>query len=182
MRTSEQKFRDLILYVCLRSEGDEWFGATKLNKLLFFIDLGAFRQFGQTISGQEYEKREFGPVPVGMQSVLRVLRDANAIVTRTAAVSGYPQHRTFALREPDLSEFEPREIVLIERVLSSYRQMTATQIADASHAELGWRSVAYYETIPFGFGLISERPLTEAERAYAKELADMSELDRVYAS
>ena len=32
------KFRELILYIAQESEGDPNFGATKLNKILFFCD------------------------------------------------------------------------------------------------------------------------------------------------
>ena len=52
----QAKFRELILWLCAVSETDPTFGATKLNKLLFFIDLESLRQFGQTITDQEYQK------------------------------------------------------------------------------------------------------------------------------
>src|SRR5690348_13615566 len=75
----DTKLRELILYVCLRSEGDQWFGKTKLNKLLYFIDTEAFKQTGKTISGQAYIKKQFGPVPDGMESVLRSLTDTHTL-------------------------------------------------------------------------------------------------------
>lgn len=175
------KLRELILYVSLKSEGDEGFGATKLNKLLFFIDLEALRQLGQTVTGQEYQKRDYGPVPKKMEGVLRTLQDAGDIVIRERRVWVYPQRRPFALREPILDGFLPREICLIDCILERYKGMMASQISHESHDFLGWRIVDTLDTIPIGAGLISERPLTDGERAYAKQLAAMPEDRKVHA-
>ncbi len=175
----ERKFRELILYVSLRSEGDEWFGATKLNKLLFFIDLESLRQLGRTVTGQEYQKKDFGPVPRRMDAALHSLEDLHDLVIRQRHIGGYPQNRPFALREPDLDVFTSAEIALTDRVLARYKGMTASQISNESHDFLGWQVVEMYEKIPFGVGLISERPLTDKEQEYAKELANLPEFARI---
>ena len=43
---NEGKFRELILYVARRSEDDKYFGAVKLNKILYFSDFNAYRELG----------------------------------------------------------------------------------------------------------------------------------------
>ncbi len=54
MKQSEAKLRELIIHVATLSGMDEPFGATKLNKILFNADFEAYRQWGKSISGQEY--------------------------------------------------------------------------------------------------------------------------------
>lgn len=51
------KLRELVLYVCTASEGDESFGSVKLNKLLFYSDFLSYLQHGIPITGQEYQSR-----------------------------------------------------------------------------------------------------------------------------
>jgi hypothetical protein len=57
------------LLIATRSEGDEPFGAVKLNKLLFYADFFAYVKFGECITGQEYQKLAQGPAPRRMLPV-----------------------------------------------------------------------------------------------------------------
>ena len=172
----DRKLRELTLYVCLRSEGDEWFGRTKLFHLLFLIDVEALRQLGRTISGQDYIKQGLGPVPARGSAAIRALEEAQDAVTRTRTVSCYPEGRTFALREPDLDAFTPRELFLMETVLSRYKALTVSHIGAVLRDIVGWQVAEPDGRIPLGAWLISDRTLTDAERAYALTLSDTPEL------
>ncbi len=176
------KLRELVLYIALRSDGDAYFGVTKLNKLLFAIDVEALRQRGATITGQTYLKRENGPVPQDINAALHALQDAGALVVRDGNVGGYAQRRPFALKDPDLEVFHPAEIALVDRVLETYRSYAASYLSRLSHQTLGYRSVEMYEPIPLGFELISQRELTPSERAHARGLAGDAEFMERYAS
>ncbi len=186
MGTSQQpettKLRELVLYIALRSDGDAYFGVTKLNKLLFAIDVEALRQRGTTVTGQTYLKYEHGPVPQGISAALEALQDTGALVVRAGNVGGYTQRRPFALKDPDLDVFRPAEVALVDRVLETYRGYTASYLSQLSHQTLGYRSVEMREPIPLGFELIAERPLTARERAYARTLAGDAERARQHAS
>ena len=48
---SRSRFRELILYCALKSETHRFFGATKLNKCLFYADFLAYRALGSSITG-----------------------------------------------------------------------------------------------------------------------------------
>ena len=60
---SRSRFRELILYCALKSETHRFFGATKLNKCLFYADFLAYRALGTSITGAEYLALEHGPAP-----------------------------------------------------------------------------------------------------------------------
>ena len=60
---SRTRFRELILYCALKSETHRFFGATKLNKCLFYADFLAYRALGSSITGAEYLALEHGPAP-----------------------------------------------------------------------------------------------------------------------
>ena len=53
---NEQKFKELVIYIAGRCESDPYFGAVKLNKLLFFSDFFAYAKLGNPITGAEYMK------------------------------------------------------------------------------------------------------------------------------
>src|SRR5258708_19742785 len=63
IRPKDRKLAELILFISERSEGDPRFGAGKLNKLLFYSDFGAYRLFGKSITGQQYQNLSNGPAP-----------------------------------------------------------------------------------------------------------------------
>jgi hypothetical protein len=175
----DRKLRELILHVCLRSEDDPWLGRTKLFKLLFFIDVEALKQLGRTVTGQEYEKQQYGPIPRHGWDAFAALQDAGDIATFSRRIAGYSQDRAFALRSPDLSLFDSAELLLIESIIDQYKRFTGKQISMASHEFLGWDTLNYRESVPLGATLFSDRNLTSDERAYATRLAELPELQGV---
>src|SRR5687767_11322566 len=69
-------------YVIARSDPNK-LGAVKLNKVMWFADLEAYRRFGRTITGQlSYEKRQHGPVPNKIVKSIRRLEQDEKIATR----------------------------------------------------------------------------------------------------
>ena len=60
---SDERLRELILYIADRSQTDPRFGATKLNKLVFFADFQSYAERGKPITGCQYMRLPNGPVP-----------------------------------------------------------------------------------------------------------------------
>lgn len=172
MTTPDEKLRELILYISLRSEGDEWFGATKLNLLLFYIDVESLRLFGQALTGQEYEQQPYGPAPRGIRAALAVLRDSGALVVRGPIAGPYVQHRPFALRAPDLDGFQAAEIALVEAALQRFRARAASEMCVLAHQFHAWQLAPPGETIPIASGLVANRQPTREEWDYAGTLTD----------
>src|SRR4051794_11181803 len=81
----DRKFRELVLYLAERSEGDKHFGATKLNKLLFYADFVYYLYFGNSITGHTYQKLEHGPAPRALKPIVAAMEgDGDAkVVDRT---------------------------------------------------------------------------------------------------
>lgn len=60
---SEEKLRELILYIAQKSKTDPRCGAVKLNKLLYYADFSAYRLLGRAITGAEYQHLKKGRRP-----------------------------------------------------------------------------------------------------------------------
>ncbi|HXU35067.1 MAG TPA: Panacea domain-containing protein [Blastocatellia bacterium] len=166
---AEERLRQLILYLASRCEGDPAFGATKLNKLLYFADFSSYRQYGKPITGVPYMKLPEGPAPVYLVKVRNEMIQAGDIVLKDALFYRYPQKRIVAIKNPNLSVFNARDIALIEWVIRSLRGHTAREVSDLSHGR-AWRIAGDKEHIPYEASLLMEGDPTEADAIEAQML------------
>lgn len=167
---NKQKLRELVLYLAQRSDSDRYFGATKLNKLLFCIDFESYLRTGAPVTGCRYQKLKFGPAPRPLLPVLQELEEERACVT---AAGGHlaRQKRVIATREPDLDLFTSAEIALVDEVISHCWNHTGTMLSDWSHEHVGWELAEMGEDIPYQTALVADpRPLTPAEIEYGRTL------------
>jgi hypothetical protein len=170
----EKKFRELVVYVASKCEGDVYFGATKLNKILFYSDFLCFERFGKPITGADYLALERGPAPKQLVPEREFLELDGAIVL----VKRQRQHRIVPLRDPDLSLFSGHEIAIVDEVIELLRNVNADQVSEFSHAFLGWKAAraeaeatGRQVTIPYGTAFVSNRRLDEFEEARILECA-----------
>lgn len=174
IRPNEDKFRELLLFIARRSEGDPRFGAIKLNKLMFYSDFLAYLKFGKPITGQEYFALENGPAPRYLVRVReQMVRSKEIAISRKATLSGVHE-RVLALRDPDPNKFEPAEIDLITQVLEMCKGHSGTELSELSHRFAGWKLAGQKETIPYEVALVGNRPPTHSERQYGLRLETLA--------
>ncbi len=170
------KLDALVHYVCARCDNPSKLGATKLNKVLWYADVFAFAQSGQSITGAVYIKRQFGPVPKDILAARARLVAAGALVERQIQSYSYIQTQFFALSKPDISMFSAEQISLVDTVVDAIcSNHTATSISNLSH-DVIWEAAEIGEELPmaaaaFGgnFGEIDEHDIAWAH----------SEIDRI---
>ncbi|MEX2118596.1 MAG: Panacea domain-containing protein [Pirellulales bacterium] len=168
----DKKLRELILYICHRSEGDATFGATKLNKLLFYCDFLAYTQFGRAITWHTYQRLPNGPAPVALLPITKDMERRKEIAIGEHNYYGHKQKRTLALRDADLSVFRAEEIALVEEVIEECRGINATRMSLLSHGFRGWQLAENGENIPYEVALVDfERP-TEKDLALAMSMGE----------
>lgn len=142
---ADAKMKELILYVAQLSWKDERFGATKLNKILFYADFLAYVKRGKSITGQTYFALDEGPAPKRLVPIRERMRRAGDIAVGKIPTSGlnFPQERVIALRAPRFDILDDAEgIAIVNAVIQKLRNMTAEQVSDESHRFLGWQ-IAY---------------------------------------
>ena len=166
------KLQELILYIADKSADDPNFGATKLNKLLFFSDFLCYAQFGEPMTGARYQKLERGPAPRDIvQFQERLVRQGDAAVKQVQRF-GYSQKRLVALRPPRLSRFTAQEIKLVDDVVDALWKESARGLSDLSHERmLGWQLADMKEDIPYETVFLSTEPLTDNEVERAQRFA-----------
>ena len=163
-RPDDEKLRELILYVSTLSEYDPNFGATKLNKLLFYTDFLAYQKFGSAITGQEYQALPQGPAPKRLKPIIERMKRAGDL-RQVRRKSGSVRANT-TCSDSDRRSLEvhrPRSGPDYWRV-QRFWNWNATQISTESHFFLGWQLGIRGETIPYSSILIGNRKPTEAEK------------------
>jgi len=144
MAFERDKFKRLVHYIIWRTGNDEWFGATKLNKVLWFSDTEAFALTGKPITGATYIREKHGPVPKAFMPVREELRKEGVVrIFRQGKVE-----RSIADAAPDMRPFDLSEIAIVDwwiGHISTYH--TASTISAKSH-DYTWQIAAMGEELP----------------------------------
>ena len=171
LQENEEKFRELILYISQRCGNDPKFGATKLNKILYFSDFFQYARSGKAITNFEYQKLPNGPAPRRLLPVRNKMINERMLGLQGVALwNGNTQHRTVNLRAPNLSVFTADEISMVDRVIEGLSGADAEAVSNLSHTMVGWKVVQQGETIPYGTVFLSDEPLSLAELQRGMEL------------
>lgn len=169
---SDEKLKELILFIARRSEDDPKFGSVKLNKLLFFSDFAAYARLGTSITGQAYQKLANGPCPKRLIPVKEQLEQNRALAMQERSTYGHTQKRPIALRDADLSLFTGEEIAIVTEVVSALRTKNAKGISTLSHQFAGWELAADRELIPYQMALVKFRKPRKDDKEAAMRMAD----------
>jgi hypothetical protein len=157
------KLAELILYISKLSQDDNRFGATKLNKILFFADFASYRKSRKPISDDVYQRLENGPAPEHLLPVRDRLVKKGYLAVQKVSYYGKTQERPVALRDPDLNLFKAGEIALIDSVVKAFWEKDGTDVSLLSHDFVGWRVAKNGEEIPYALALVKPRELTTSE-------------------
>jgi uncharacterized phage-associated protein len=143
------RLKNLMLYIAKESQGDSLFGATKLNKLLFFIDFEAYALQGKPVTEATYIKMKFGPIPREVSEVERELVNASRATIERRLTMGGTQKRLKPLEEPDMSAFSEEEIALVDAMIKKYEGYGAQDLSRITHTYRPWLSTNEGDIIPF---------------------------------
>jgi hypothetical protein len=145
----EAKLKELVLYIAEKSVSDPDFGATKLDKVLFFCDFLSYARLGAPITGVEYQRLPHGPAPRRLLPLQREM-SADKDVVIVPVDRGYSQKRIVPLRSADLSRFTAEEVALIDSVLEMLRGHNAVAVSELSHSwSPAWQAFDDGDVIPY---------------------------------
>lgn len=143
-----EKFEALVHYVCASADGDQ-LGATKLNKILWLSDVLWYLNEGDSLTGERYVKRQFGPVPAHILATLESLVADLKLSIHDEQNFGYTFRRYISLAEPNTEGFKANEISFVDSVIRIVcEDHTAKSISAASHDQ-AWEIAKIGEEIPY---------------------------------
>lgn len=172
--SSPERTKEMAHYVIYRAPADR-LGATKLNKVMWFADLEAYRMTGKTISQQQsYQRLQYGPVPNRIVISLRELEQDGKVLVREVPTPTAPRKEFIWLESPNINQFTALEVDIMNEAIDWVcHSHTANSISDFTHDAL-WREIELGEQIPIGaasvaVGTVTAEDLEWAERAIASD-------------
>lgn len=152
---NREKFKALVHYVIAQAGSRSDFGATKLNKVLWFADARQYMLTRKSITGATYTRQEFGPVPKPIMPVRDELSTEGKIKI-FAPKFKYEGWRFKSLQQPSVLLFSREELQNINwwiRYVAD--EHTADSISEESH-DYAWEIAKTGESLPF-FAFFSSR-------------------------
>lgn len=152
------KFKDILLYILERCAGKPNIGETLLYKLLYFSDFNYYEIYEEHLSGAEYKKLPFGPVPQKLDSIINQMISNQMIKRLKTEYHGYPQTRYIPLTKPNLMNLKASEKDVIDKVIEQYSDWSASAISDYSHKDMPWLASKDGEIIDYELAFYREQP------------------------
>jgi uncharacterized phage-associated protein len=166
-----QKFKNILLYILEHCAGKPNVGETVLYKLLYFSDFNYYELYEEHLSGAEYRKLPFGPVPHQIESIINKMIEQQQVQRIKTEYHGYPQTRFIPLIKPNLKEIRASEKDIIDKVVEQFSDWSAATISDYSHQDMPWKATSDGEIIDYELAFYREPPFSV--RNYEEENYDI---------
>lgn len=177
IKFNEKKLKNTLLYILEKCAGKPNVGETVLYKLLYFIDFNSYEILGKPITGMNYVKLQYGPVPALKEydgAIKNMLKEGSLKIF-IHTYFNKPQKRYLNLEKSDTSDFQGGEIRIIDDVINKLSDSTAKQIEDYVHGDAPWQIVGEKEIIDYN--LVFERQPPYAYRDYDQMWQDAAGRD-----
>jgi hypothetical protein len=167
----EHKFKELMLYIADKCSDDPDFGATKLNKILFYSEFHSYGKYDESITKMPYFRLQNGPAPKYLKPIRDQMVEDKEIAIQPKPRFGFTQLRTVPLREANLQKLNARDIAIVDEVINALCGVNASGVSQYSHLEVGVRVANEKEDIPYQSVFLSNLPLTKYDIEHGLELA-----------
>jgi len=165
-----QKFKNVLLYLLERCAGKPNVGETVLYKLLYFVDFNYYEVYEEHLTGAQYRKLPFGPVPQKLDAIIKKMIEDGQLQRVKAEYHGFPQTRYLPLVKSDLTQLKASEKETIDRVIEQMSDWSASSISNYSHKDMPWVASKEGEFIDYELAFYREPPFSV--RNYDNEMEE----------
>lgn len=154
------KFKQVLLYILEHCAGKPNVGETVLYKLLYFSDFNYYELYEEQLTGANYRKLPYGPVPQKLDQIIEQMRMDGQLERIKTNYHGFSQTRYFPLVKADLRTFKASEKEVIDRVIEQMSDWSASAISDYSHKDIPWLATKEGEEINYELAFYREAPFS----------------------
>lgn len=164
------KLKNVLLYILERCAGKPNVGETVLYKLLYFSDFNYYELYEEHLTGANYRKLPYGPVPQKFDTIINQMIDKGQLQRVKTEYHGYPQIRYLPLEKADLTELRASEKEIIDKVIEQMSDWSAAAISNYSHKDMPW--LASKEGEEMNYELVFYRDTPFSVRNYGIEIEE----------
>lgn len=164
------KFKNILLYILEKCGGKANVGETVLYKLLYFSDFNYYEIYENHLTGAQYRKLPYGPVPHRINAVLNKMIEDKQLKRIKTNFHNYPQTRYIPLTKPDLTNIKASEIEVVDHVIGQLSDYYAGAISDYSHKDIPWKATEEGDVIDYELAFYRDKPYSV--RNYNNEKED----------
>ena len=125
--------------------------ATKLVKLVYFVDYIYFKHYGRTLTGFQYQWDHFGPNSLGHAIVAEtenlVLQDKVKVILERN-IYGSTTERFSQVPGTDIPRLSPEAEMVIQDVIQQYGHLSVQSITAKSKQTAPFKNAVQYELLP----------------------------------
>jgi transcriptional regulator with XRE-family HTH domain len=164
------KFKNVLLYILERCAGKPNVGETVLYKLLYFSDFNYYELYEEHLTGANYRKLPYGPVPQKLDLIIGQMIENGQLQRVKTEYHNYPQTRYLPLVKADLTELKASEKDVIDKVIEQMSDWSAAAISNYSHKDLPWEVTDEGQDISYELAFYREQPYSV--RNYGDEIEE----------
>ncbi|MDO8316070.1 MAG: DUF4065 domain-containing protein [Flavobacterium sp.] len=154
------KFKNILLYILERCAGKPNVGETVLYKLLYFSDFNYYELYEEHLTGANYRKLPYGPVPQNLDIIMNNMIENNQVQRFKTEYHGYPQTRYLPLEKADLTGLLASEKEVIDKVIEQMSDWSASAVSNYSHKDIPWMASKDGEEINYELVFYREPPFS----------------------
>jgi transcriptional regulator with XRE-family HTH domain len=162
------KFKNVLLYILERCAGKPNVGETVLYKLLYFSDFNYYELYEEHLTGANYRKLPYGPVPQKFDTIIGQMIEKGQLQRVKTEYHGYPHTRYLPLEKADLTELKASEKEIIDKVIEQMSDWSAAAISNYSHKDMPWLASKEGEEIHYELVFYRDAPFSV--RNYGDEI------------
>ncbi len=144
-----QKYKEMILaYLRKATAPDGKIVKTKLAKMLYLADFAWFYSNLESMSGMQYRKIKYGPVPdLYFRAIDELEEDGKISINRKGDILLISENETSKKQSLDL--LSKNEIKLIDKISTKWKNKKTNEIVYFTHNQLPYKICQQDEIIPY---------------------------------
>jgi len=149
LKPNYQKYKEMILaYLRKATSSDEKILKTKLAKMLYLADFAWFYKQLESMSGMQYRRIKYGPVPdLYFRAIDELEADGRIKIDRKGEMLLISENDASKRQKLDL--LSKRELNLINKISLKWKDRKTSEIVDFTHNQLPYKICQPDEIIPY---------------------------------
>lgn len=132
---------------------------TKLLQEMFYADFLYYKKIGKSITGLEYAKLNFGPVPNNYEKIINNMVKDGFIDYEIEFNSIYESHNILSIMNFEEEIFSKDELETIRKVKDFFKDFNSSKIVNFSHEEKAFIEPDFFDKISYEYAFDIERDI-----------------------